>query len=90
MRFVIKINGDQVIINGEQFEALTNVLHDAEFIEQQYVSSADGGGEDGTNYIKVVRRFDLHEKMTVAPMHEDYYQSRVLVTKLFDEKKAKK
>ena len=90
MRFVMTVGGQAIILNLEQAEAIINALQGAEFLDQQYVSSADGGGEDGTNYIKLLRRFETYEKLNLAPMHEDYYQARVLITKVFDDKKAKK
>lgn len=90
MRFMITLGGQPVILNAEQLEKLVDVLHGVEFLDSTYVSSTDGGGEDGTNYIKLLRPFAAHDKLDVKPLHEDYYQTRVLITKLYDEKKSKK
>ena len=86
-KFVVEIFGQKIVMENEQLDALIEVMRSCTRIHQEYVGN--GQGDDGGHYKSLIREIALDEvKVNVLP--SDVYDARVLVTKLWDESKAKK
>ena len=85
MKYGIKIESSTVWLDQDQLEALASLLHNVKHTKDEYVGS--GKGDDGGNYVKLMRPFDMEETMPVKVMLSDRYDAFVLKTKLYDESK---
>lgn len=85
MKYGIKIESSTVWLDQDQLEELVSLLHNVRQTKDEYVSS--GKGDDGGNYVKLLKLFDGEETLPVKVMLSDRYDALVLKTKLYDESK---
>lgn len=85
MKYGIKIEGSTVWIDRDQLEVLASLMHNVKQTKDEYVGA--GKGDDGGNYVKLIRPFDMEETLPVKVMLSDRFDALVLKTKLYDESK---
>ena len=85
MKYGVSIGGQLVWLSQDQLTGLADLLHGAHQYKDEYVGS--GKGDDGGNYVKLIKPFDLEENLTVKTMVDDRYGALVLKTKLYIEGK---
>ena len=81
MRFMTTISNVEVIMTPDTLEALINLLANTHRIEDKWVGS--GKGEDGSNYIKLVRAFQTKD-IVLKVMSDSDYEGRVALTAIHD------
>jgi hypothetical protein len=87
MMFVIKIGDDEVILDADQMETLTDLVQGASIKKNEWVGG--NAGDDGTNYVNTVRPYCKENMLRPHVMHDDLFVTMEVKTKLFDENKKK-
>lgn len=83
MKYLIKIDGIEVVLDQDRMDAVLDLLVGAEKLYEHYAGT--GKGDDGGNYIKLLRPYEAHTDMPVRLMHDGVYTTRKLRTTSFDE-----
>lgn len=85
MKYGVLIGNNTVWLDQDKLTALVDLLHGAAFSKSEYVGS--GKGDDGGNYVALLRPFDVEEQCPAKLMTDDKFDTMMLKTKLFDEAK---
>lgn len=86
MKYGITVGSNHIVwLDQDKLNALADILHGALQTKDEYVGS--GKGDDGGNYSKLIRPFDMEENLPVKVMLPDRFDALVLKTKLHDEVK---
>jgi hypothetical protein len=85
MMYVIKLANQDVLLDNEAMDKLLEIFDGAWKVQSEYVGS--GKGDDGANYIKVLRRLTTETDITLTAMSNDRFDALMLKTKLYDENK---
>ena len=80
MKIRMKIADKDVLLSVAQYEAILEVLLNADEMRNKYVGS--GKGENGTNYVRVIAPLDITEDVTIRTMPDGEYEAVVLKCKL--------
>lgn len=83
MKYIMKIDGIEVLLDQARMDAILDLLVGAEKVVEHYAGT--GKGDDGGNYIKLIRPYEAHADMHVRLMHDGVYTARKLRTTAFDE-----
>ena len=83
MKFIVKIDSNEVILDEARLAQLTELLIGSEKFVQQYVGSKKGA--DGSNYIQMVRKFEPRTELPIKPLHDGVYTTLKLRTEAYDE-----
>lgn len=86
MMFVLKVGDDEVVLNADQFDALTSILSEASVLKNEWVGK--GKGDDGDSYVRIVRAYATEKLLRPFVMTDDTYGALEFKTKLFDEAKS--
>jgi hypothetical protein len=87
MRSLLKVADKTFVLTSEQLETILGVLFDAPIMNDEYVGSSKG--DDGTQYIKILKRVVATDGLTVNTMPDAYIDALEFKTKLYLESKAK-
>ena len=85
MMYVIKLANQDVLLDNEAMDKLLEIFDGAWKVQSEYAGS--GKGDDGTNYVKVLRRLTTETDITLTAMSNDRFDALMLKTKLYDENK---
>lgn len=80
MKIRLKIAERDVLLSTTQFEAILEILQDSDEMRDKYVGQ--GKGENGTNYIRIIRPVDVVEDISVRTMPEGEYEALRLKVKM--------
>jgi hypothetical protein len=85
MRFIVKIDGTEVLLTSEQVEALTAVLQDCEKLYDKTVDKGQGTHGYNLSYVHHLKPFNCSESLNVRVMPTEQYEATKLITKLNKE-----
>jgi hypothetical protein len=85
MKFIIKIEGTEVLLDGAQVEALTNILQNCEKLYDKNVEKGQGTHGYNNCYIHHLKPFNCSESLNLKVMPTDQYEATKLITKLNKE-----
>jgi len=85
MRFIVKIDGAEVLLTGAQVEALTNILQDADQRYDKTVGKDLGTHGYNNSYVHHIKAFNCSESLNLKVMPSDQYEATKLMTKLHKE-----
>ena len=85
MKFVVKIDGAEVLLSGAQVEALTNILQDCEYVYDKSVDKGTGTHGYNMAYIHHIKPYNCSQSMNLKVMPKEQYEATKLVTKLHKE-----
>jgi hypothetical protein len=80
MKLRLKIAERDVLLSATQFEAILEILQDSDELREKYVGK--DRGENGTNYIRIIRPVDVTEDISVRTMPEGEYEALRLKVKM--------
>lgn len=80
MKIRLKIADRDVLLSTAQYEAILEILQDSDELRDKYVGQ--GKGENGTNYIRIIRPVDVAEDISVRTMPEGEYEAIRLKVKM--------
>lgn len=81
MKYLVKIDGVEVMLDEPRMEALLDLLIGAEKTYEHYAGTRKG--DDGGNYNKLIRPFESND-FSVRLMHDGVYAARRMRTEAFD------
>jgi hypothetical protein len=85
MKFIVKIDGNEVLMDTEQVEALTHILQDCDHIYDKSVDKGLGTHGYNMSYVHRLKNFNCFESLTLKVMPQDRYETIKLTTKLAKE-----
>lgn len=85
MKFIVKIDGNEVLLSGAQVEALTNILQDCDFVYDHNIGKDKGTHGYNMSYIHHIKPFNCSQSLTLKVMPKEQYEATKLVTKLAKE-----
>jgi len=85
MRFIVKIDGVEVLLTAPQVEALTNILQDADKLYDKSVGKDLGTHGYQMSYIHHIRAYNCAESLNLKAMPQEQYEATKMVTKLSKE-----
>ena len=85
MKFIVKIDGAEVLLSGAQVEALTNILQDADYVYDKNVGQDKGTHGYNMSYIHHIKPYNCSQNMNLKVMTKEQYEATKLVTKLHKE-----
>ena len=85
MKYIVQIAGQKVLLDETRMSELVNTLVGAEKLDEVYIGS--GKGDDGSNYSKQIRPFEMETQLSVNVIPDTYYDAIVLKTKLMKDVK---
>lgn len=85
MRFIVKIDGVEVLLTAPQVEALTHILQNADKLYDKSVGKDLGTHGYQMNYVHHIKPFNCAESLTLKVMPQEQYEATKLVTKLSKE-----
>ena len=80
MKIRMKIADKDVLLSVAQYEAILEVLLTADEMREKYVGKDTG--ENGTNYVRIIKPLDVAEDLPVRTMPDGEYEAIVLKCKL--------
>jgi hypothetical protein len=83
MKIRMKIADKDLLLSVAQYEAILEVLLNADELRDKYVGS--GKGENGTNYVRIIKPLDVAEDVNIRTMPDGEYEALVLKCKLNPE-----
>ena len=81
MRFLFSINSHNLLLTANQVEAIADILHGSEMIEQKYMG---GKGPKGSDYVGLIRPSVSREYLKMSVISDMEYDSLVFITKQLD------
>ena len=81
MKFLFSINSHNLLLTATQVEAIADILHGSEMIEQKYMGSKAPKGSD---YVGLIRPSVSREYLKMSVISDMEYDSLVFVTKQLD------
>jgi hypothetical protein len=87
MHSIMKVGDKKFVLTTEQLDTILGVLFDAPIIHSEYVGT--GKGDEGTAYIKTLKRVVSEDGLTVDTMPDAYIAALEFKTKLYLENKPK-
>ena len=87
MRSLLKVADKTFVLTSEQLETILGVLFDAPIMQDDYVGN--NKGDDGTNYIKILKRVVATDGLSVNTMPDAYLDTLEFKTKMYLESKTK-
>lgn len=85
MKYAVKIDNVDVLLDQERLDQLIDLLVGTERLVQEYVGNRKG--DDGTNYITLVRPYVPHAELTIRCLHDGVYTARKMATEAHDSTK---
>lgn len=85
MKFIVRIDGHDVLLNAVQVEALTNILQDCEMLIDKSVGKNEGTHGYNMSYVHIVKQFVCWEGLTMKAMPQEHIDALKLITKLNTE-----
>ena len=85
MKFIVKIDGAEVLLSGAQVEALTNILQDCDYLYDKSVDKGTGTHGYNMSYIHHIKPFNCSQSLNLKVMHKEQYEATKLITKLHKE-----
>jgi len=86
MKFILKLNGADVLVSANDLERIADILSGAEKLKDESVDKGTGTHGYSMNYIHHVVPFNVATEFTVQVMPQDTYDTIKLTTKLAKEK----
>jgi hypothetical protein len=80
MKIRMKIAEKDLLLSVVQYEAILEVLLNADEMRDKYVGTAKG--ENGTNYVRIIKPLDITEELQVRTMPDGEYEAIMLKCKL--------
>ena len=80
MKIRLKIAERDVLLSPTQYEAILEILQDSDELRDKYVGQ--GKGENGTNYVRIIRPVDVTEDISVRTMPDGEYEAIRLKVKM--------
>jgi hypothetical protein len=80
MKIRLKIADKDVLLSPAQFEAILEILQNSDELREKYVGK--DRGENGTNYIRIVKPIDVAEDIGVRAMPDGEYEALRLKVKM--------
>ena len=80
MKIRMKIADKDLLLSVAQYEAILEVLLNADELYDKYVGKDKG--EDGTNYVRIIKPLDISGDVTIRTMPDGEYEALVLKCKL--------
>jgi hypothetical protein len=87
MRSLLRVADKTFVLTSEQLETILGVLFDAPTMHDEYVGN--NKGDDGTQYIKILKRVIVTDGLLVNTMPDAYIDALEFKTKLHLESKSK-
>ena len=85
MHSLLKVGDKTFVLTTQQLEHVLDVLFEAPIIHNEYVGA--GKGEEGTSYIKTLKRCVPDEGLGVSALPDSYIAALEFKTKLYLENK---
>ena len=86
MKFIVKIDSNEVLLSAAQVEKLTHILADCEKVVDHSVGKELGTHGYQMSYIHHIRPFNCASDMNLKVMDNERYLATKMVTKLSKEK----
>jgi hypothetical protein len=80
MKIRMKIADKDVLLSVAQYEAILEVLLNADEMKDKYMGT--GKGENGTNYVRIIKPLDITDDLHVRTMPDGEYEAIMLKCKL--------
>jgi hypothetical protein len=80
MKIRLKIADKDVLLSPVQYEAILEILQDSDEMRDKYVGTAKG--ENGTNYVRIIKPIDVTEDIGVRTMPDGEYEALRLKIKM--------
>lgn len=85
MKFILKLNGADVLVSANDLERIADILANAERLKDESVGKNKGTHGYDMNYVHHLVPFNLLGDFAVQVMSDDQYETIKLVTKLAKE-----
>lgn len=85
MKFIMKIEGAEVLLSAQQVEAMTNILQDCDYVYDHNAGKDKGTHGYNMSYIHHIKPFNCSQSLSLKVMTNDQYEATKLVTKLHKE-----
>ena len=79
MKFIISINGTNVLFTSEHVNVLAGLIEEAEILDNKYMGA--GLGTNGGNYMDVLAPVVLRDVLKPGVISDTTYESLVFITK---------
>jgi hypothetical protein len=84
MRHIVTVSGTKIALTSAQYEAMVDILRDAEVLEDKHVGKGKGTHGYDNTYIMAIHTKPLHDWLTSQPMPDDYVGAIKLAVKLLE------
>lgn len=85
MKFIMKIDGHEVLLSAQQVEAMTHILQDCDYVYDHNVGANKGTHGYNMSYMHHIKAFNCSQSLNLKVMTHDQYEATKLVTKLHKE-----
>lgn len=79
MKFIVAINGTNVLFTPDQLDVLAGLVEEAEILDNKYMGT--GLGTNGTNYMDVLAPVVLRDVLKPGVISDTTYSSLLFITK---------
>ena len=85
MKFIVKIDGVEVLLDGAQVESLTAILQNCDKLYDKTVDKGQGTHGYNNCYVHHLKPFNCAESLSLKVMPTEQYEAIKLITKLHKE-----
>lgn len=85
MKFILKIEGTDVLLTAAQVEALTAILQDCDKLYDHTVDKGQGTHGYDMRYVHHIKPFNCFESLNLKVVPSEQYETAKLITKLSKE-----
>ena len=84
MRHIVTVSGFKLALTQAQYEAMVDIIRDAEVLEDKHVGKGKGTHGYDDTYILSVHTRPLHDWFSSNPMPDDYVDALKLAMKMIE------
>lgn len=84
MRHIVTVSGTKLALTAAQYEAMVDILCDAETLEDKHVGKDKGTHGYDNTYITTIHTKPLHDWLSSQPMPDDYADALKLAMKMLE------
>ena len=85
MKFIMKIDGHEVLLSAQQVETITKILQDCDYVYDHNVGKDKGTHGYSMSYMHHIKPFNCSQSLSLKVMTAEQYEATKLVTKLHKE-----
>lgn len=84
MRHVVIVSGCKLALTQAQYEAMVDIIRDAEIMEDKHVGKGKGSHGYDNTYLSAIHVKPLHDWFSSNPMPDDFVDAVKLTLKLIE------